>query len=485
MGRWMTESEALDVVAVRVIETADQDRSVWTDADRAWASHEAAAAVGESAAPGLFLAHRAGLAMGRLNRRLAQLGRGVRALAWRPWLGIVLIMAAFLSGLLADRVGSAQRINVLAPPVLLLLVWNLLVYLFLLTTPLWHGAARRTVDPLRSLVANLGTGWPGARKAGQDTPVALWIGQVASEWGRLAAPLYQVRASRILHLAAAALALGVIAGLYLRGLAFEYRATWESTFLEPGAVKALLSTVLAAGAWLGGMPVPGLERIEAMRAPGSENAGAWLHLIALTLLVLVVLPRLLLASIAGWREGRQVRDLPLQLEQPYFRRLLRGFHVEPHPVQVLPYGFTPSESAVAHLETLLARLVGGAATVQVAPPAAYGDDDDRSLERLSGTSGPLVLVFNLAATPERETHGAFALAAKAMAKPAQPLLVVVDETSFQARTRDEPHRLGQRRDAWRALLQPAGIEPAFVELAAPDLATADAAMDAALWVPNR
>ena len=54
----MTESEALDVVAVRVIESADQDRSVWSDADRAWASHEAAAAVGEAAEPGVFLAHR-------------------------------------------------------------------------------------------------------------------------------------------------------------------------------------------------------------------------------------------------------------------------------------------------------------------------------------------------------------------------------------------------------------------------------------------
>ncbi|MCB2001434.1 MAG: DUF2868 domain-containing protein, partial [Rhodoferax sp.] len=122
----MTESEALDVVAVRVIESADQDRSVWSDADRAWASHEAAAAVGEAAEPGVFLAHRARLAMGRLNSRMAALGKGVHALAWKPWLGIVIVLAAFLVGLLADRVGSAQRINVLAPPVLLLLVWNLL-----------------------------------------------------------------------------------------------------------------------------------------------------------------------------------------------------------------------------------------------------------------------------------------------------------------------------------------------------------------------
>jgi len=482
----MTESEALNVVAVRVIESADHERMVWTDADRAWASHEAAAAVGESAAPGRFLAHRARLALGRLNRQLAPLRKGIDALAWRPWLGFAIVIAAFLVGVLADRVGNAQRINVLAPPVLLLLTWNLLVYLFLCTAPLWRSVTRRSADPLRALVAFLGTtGWLAARKTGHGAPAARWLGAVASEWARLVAPLYQVRAARILHLAAAALASGVIAGLYLRGLAFEYRATWESTFLEPAIVRALLATVLAPGAWFGGMSVPGLARIEAMRAPGSENAGAWLHLMALTLLVLVVLPRLLLAALAAWRESRHVRHLPLHLEQPYFQRLLRGFHVDPSPVQVVPYGYTPSKPAVTGLEALLARLVGGAAAVQLAPPAAYGDDDDLSLERLTDAPGPLVLVFNLAATPERETHGAFALAAKARASAARPLLVVVDETSFKARTRDEPQRLVQRRDAWRELLQPAGIEPAFVDLVAPEPASADAAMEAALWVPNR
>lgn len=476
----MTESEALDVTAVRVIESADQGRAVWADADRAWASHEAAAAVGESAAAGVFLAHRARLALERLDGTQAPLRAGIRALAWRPWLGRAIVVVAFLAGVLVDRVGDAQRINVLAPPVLLLLVWNLLVYLALLATPRWRGTAGRTADPLRALVARLGTGWPGRRKAAPGTPVARWLVPVAAEWARLTAALVQLRAARILHLAAAALALGVIAGLYLRGLAFEYRASWESTFLEPAAVRAILASVLAPGAWLGGMPMPGLDRVAAMRAPGSENAGAWLHLIALTLLALVVLPRLLLAALAGWREARQARNLPLQLEQPYFRRLLRGFHVDPSPVQVLPYGFIPSERAVAGLQALLARLMGGSAMVQVAPPVAYGDDAGGALQQFSGRPGPLVLVFNLAATPERETHGAFARAAAAASGIARPLLVVLDETSFKARAGADPQRLEQRRDAWRALLRPVQIIPAFVELAAPDPAGADAALEAAL-----
>lgn len=481
----MTESEALDVMAVRAIESTDQDRSVWTDADRAWASHEAAAEVGESAPAERFLVRRAQLARRRLEARWEPLSRGLQALAWRPWLGAAVIVAAGLAGLLADRLGEAQRINVLAPPVLFLLAWNLLVYLLLLTAPLWHSMVLRASDPLRAGLAYLGARWrPGGtrRPAG---PVGGWLATIATQWSGLAAPLYQARATRLLHFAAATLALGVIAGMYLRGLAFEYRATWESTFLEPTAVRTVLSVVLAPGAWLGGIPMADLARIEAMRAPGSENAAQWLHLMALTLLALVVVPRLLLAAFTYWRERRQVRLLALQLEHPYFQRLLRGFHVAPQVVQVLPYGFTPSTAALAGLETLLARLVGGTATVQVATPVAYGEDDDPALTQLARDAGPLVVVFNLAATPEREVHAAFVAAAVSVAGAVRPLLVLIDETRFKARSIDDPQRLTQRREAWRELLLPTGVVPAFVDLAEPDAASADAALDAAWFVPKK
>lgn len=481
----MTEAEALEVTAVRVIESADQDRSVWTDADRAWASHAAAAAVGESAPPEQFVAARARLALGRLEERLAPLSKAVQALAWRPWVGVAMVLVAALLGLLVDRIGDAQRINVMAPPVLLLMVWNLLVYLVLLTSPLWRTLAPRVMEPLRAGLVYLGRGLqqPG-RQRRLAAPWGRWLGTLAAEWAQQSAPLYLVRAERILHLAAAMLAAGVIAGMYLRGLAFEYRATWESTFLEPSAVRAILSVVLAPGIWLGGQPLADLERIAAMRAPGSENAAAWLHLIALTLLAVVVLPRLALAAWAYGHERRLERRLVLQLERPYFQRLLRGFQVAPNRVQVVPYGFTLSPPAVAGLQLLVGRLVGGSASLNLAAAAAYGDDEDRSLAQLSPEPGPLVVVFNMAATPERETHAAFAIAAAAVASLARPLLVLVDETSFRARAGADPQRLAQRRAAWQDLLRPIRIAPAFIDLANPDLALADAAMDAALFVPT-
>ena len=117
----MKESAALDVSAVRAIETVDGVDPPWTDTDRDWASHAAAAAVGEAAAPEQFLAQRARLALQRLQSRHPDLRQAVAALAWRSWVGLVVVLAAFLMGLAVDRIGDTHSVNILAPPVLLLL----------------------------------------------------------------------------------------------------------------------------------------------------------------------------------------------------------------------------------------------------------------------------------------------------------------------------------------------------------------------------
>jgi hypothetical protein len=68
------------------------------------------------------------------------------------------------------------------------------------------------------------------------------------DWARRSAlALRHARGSASCILQRAALASGVIAGLYLRGLAFEYRAGWESTFLDAPTVRAILAFVYAPG----------------------------------------------------------------------------------------------------------------------------------------------------------------------------------------------------------------------------------------------
>jgi hypothetical protein len=474
----MDEHAALEVTAVRAVETADGVRALWSDADRAWASRAAAEVVGEGASPEAFLARRARLVVERLGERYKALPRALAAMAWRPWVGHAIVLAALVFGIAIDRIGGAQRINVLAPPMLLLLLWNLAVYAGLAVGLVARFGGAAAAGPLRGFVARLST---GARpKAGRTAqPLTAAVAGFAAMWPRVAAPLYGARAARILHLAAAALALGVIAGMYLRGIAFEYRATWESTFLAPPTVHSILALALAPGALATGLPIPGTDAIAAIRAPASENAARWLHLMAATMALVVILPRLVLALAAGWRERYRATHFPVSIEDAYYQRLLRGYRGGPVRVRVLPYSFEIPAASVAGLETVVARAFGGGATLTIAAPVAYGAEEAVAAAATPAGDDPAIVLFNLPATPERHVHGAFVAALRARAG-AGPVMALVDEASWLARWPDDAARLNQRRAAWREMLAEQQVAAVFLNLAAPDLAEAESAFDAAL-----
>ncbi|WP_173923345.1 hypothetical protein [Agromyces sp. Marseille-P2726] len=144
----MDESAALDTTAGRAVETADRERVLWSDADREWASRAAATIVGERASADEFLGRRAQLVLERIGTRQPAVTRTVRGIRWRPWVGVATAIAAFLFGVLIDCIGGGSSINLLAPPVFALVVWNLVVYVWLLRPSVLRGGA---AGPLRSL----------------------------------------------------------------------------------------------------------------------------------------------------------------------------------------------------------------------------------------------------------------------------------------------------------------------------------------------
>lgn len=474
----MKEAAAIEIVAVRAVETADGEGSSWSDVDRAWASRAAAEIVGEGAAPATFIARRARLVLERLSERASKIPRAVHSWRWRSWVGTAIVLVAFLVGLAANYLGNSQSINILAPPALALLAWNLVMYIALIAGLVSRIGKEAGMGLARRLVAWLGARLhaPRSRSSGnaESSPGAL--ARFARDWPVMAAPLYTARAARILHCAAAAVAAGVIAGLYFSGLVFEYRATWESTFLDPAAVRAIVATAYLPGALLTGLPVPDVAEITALRAPGSENAALWLHLVAATLAAVVIGPRLLLATVTGMQEWYRARHLPVPLDEPYFQRLLRGFLGGKARVDVLPFSFSlPAESRTA-LEAILARTFGGTAALTFAASVPFGGDGAPAIA--SGTTDPLIAVFNMTATPESESQGVF-LTALAKAAPSRPLLVIIDESAFRARL-GAVARLDERRSLWREFCLEQRLTPVFVDLAKPDIAAADAALDAAL-----
>jgi hypothetical protein len=482
----LNEQDALAVTAVRAIETADRDRKLWSDADRSWASRAAAEVVGERADSDAFVARRARLALERLSERYPPLRKAVAALRWRRWIGVAIVVLAFIAGVAIDRVGGGRQINLLAPPLLGVLAWNVAVYVLLLASPLLRaiGAHDFAAGPFRRAIARVAGGIGRLPRREAEGPLGEAITRFVGDWSKRAAPIYNARAARLLHWAAAALACGVVAGLYLRGLVFEYRVTWESTFLDAPSVHRFLSIVLAPGAALTGIPIPTLDELNEMRSgavAASANAARVLHLLAATTAVIVVVPRLLLGLLAWSVERHRRARVDVALADPYHQRVLRGFRGGPVRVKVVPYSYRVAPAALTGLQSIVRRAFGGSASLVVATPVDYGGEDSLTPASLPDDAGPTVALFNLSATPEREAHGAFVQRLREAAG-SQPVLVLVDESTFAGRSEVDPRRLDERRRLWQALFAERGIEPILANLADPDLVAVEAAIESRLAV---
>ncbi len=500
----MNASDLRAVLLLRAIESPEVQTGVglapMADApgrDEApdWAGAEARRRLGEQASPPAWLAERARL-------RLARLGE--QQPAWRPVLDAAglssgrawapaWLLAAALLGALGEQVGSSRFIHLLAPPLLGLLLWNGAVYGLLLAQALRRrsaitaaitpgsvagsaacpaavapsGALRRTLLGL----AIRGRARLAAAGSALDAPRAAAYARFQRDWLALSAPWQAARALALLHAAAAALALGALASWYARGLVLDYRAAWDSTFLDASQVRLLLGWVLGPAAALTGQPLPDTAALASLRAAdgGGESAARWIHLWSLTLLAAVVLPRMALAAWAAWRARQWSQRLPLP-DDDGLRRLLRSASGQRLTLAVLPYSYRLAASREPALSQQLDHLWGPGVLMQLQPSLPMGAEDELPRHLPAPLAARVVVLFAMTATPERETHGAFLRALAALRGPgAAPLDVLVDESGFRQRLAGATlaERLAQRRAAWQALLDavgPAPLAARFIDL---------------------
>jgi hypothetical protein len=397
----------------------------------------------------------------------------------------LLLVAALLFGVLLSALDSRVRIEILAFPLLGLVLWNLAIYAGLAIAALRRN---RAAPPLPS-VATGWSSWParwGWRRAAAlirqsafyHRPLAAALRRFSEEWWPVAQPLLLAQGTRIFHLCSAVVALGLVLGFYVRGIAFEYRAGWESTFLDPEQVGALLHVLYGPASALTGIPLPvdrsSIEALHWRSGAGGGPAADWIHLVAATAVMYVVLPRLLLAvaatvTMAKISRGLAVPDSLL----PYARCVLASSDsaLPAAAVHVTPFAYQPGTDVLDGAQRLLRAAFGADARIDIASAVPYGDEAAFDAPSRQGAFDVEVLLFSLAATPEAENHGAVLAAARARlaAGAAQArLLVLVDESRFLAHMQGDPaleRRIAQRRDSWIAFVAAHGLEPCLADLA--------------------
>ena len=231
-------------------------------------------------------------------------------------------LAALLLGLAIDRIANAHRVDLLSPPLLLVLGWNLAMYVLLA----WRAArppgqgGHSAMQALRHWVRT-----PGAR-AGRRGLAARVAADFHSQWFASTAGVFVQRASRVLHLCAAAWAAGIALSLLLRGLIVRYQFGWESTFLDVGQVHAIVSVLFwPLTALFGLAPFTPQDITATQNFAGEGIAGSrWVWMYVGLLALVVVLPRLALAGWARWQEARLSRSLRIDPHDSAFDTVRQG-----------------------------------------------------------------------------------------------------------------------------------------------------------------
>jgi Protein of unknown function (DUF2868) len=376
----MQEGALRKVLLIQAIEETDRNGEALPLAERAEATRkvignnppnvEAQAEAPLSSATEWLLVRRADLLLDALRTRSPGIDHVLDVAGGATSLDRGLLVLAFVFGaVISFADGARGGINIFAAPLVLLLAWNVLVYVlngirlsktrietttFGGSTPATNigaspppaegsgglgstpagGASASTVDgDFGPSAVAMGGARPSlmgrfyARRVrrqidnllGHSTrfnaPLAPGLRRFAGDWLDLAQPLFFARSRRLMHLSAVFAALGLVAAYYIRALVLRSAAGWEGGgAIGPETAHALLVVLYGPASLLSGISIPGADEIAKLRwsAPSLSGIGEpaiWVHLIALTAGLYIILPRLILmlvASVRLWRLSRRL-----------------------------------------------------------------------------------------------------------------------------------------------------------------------------------
>src|SRR4051812_15816907 len=332
---------------IPLADRADASRAVLRDSGKHLEARPSAALSPQSQA---FLIKRSQRLLDRLKLRSPAVMQVLALAGGLTWLGRFVLVAAVGVGVSLSALDGSRRINILAFPLIGLIAWNLFVYVALIVT--WLRTRGRA--PEGFWFAHFYERWIAGRieslmrhSTRYNVPLTTGLRRFAAEWGAISQPIQFLRAKRLMHFGAALVAIGLIVGLYIRGIALRYEAGWESTFLGPQSAYALISLLYGPAAWLSGLSYGSLSEISELRwtaTGGGGEAATWIHLIAITAVLYIVLPRLFAAGAATlglWSLSRRI-PLPANL-LGYARALLIGVGsgTVGEIANVVPYAYEP------------------------------------------------------------------------------------------------------------------------------------------------
>jgi len=466
----LTEHQAQQITLVRVLEQTQNNAALWSADDAKEATRASIELVGRKASFGEFVARRAQWALDAINQRAPDRAIQLRQPRW-PFvagqlLAVLALVAGFMSDLLATNLLHPGHINIVELPLLLLIVWNLAFMGWFLLQWLWRLVVRgnRPPGPVTELLGKVRAS-ESIRLA--DKRQAPWLDTFKHDWSQLCGPLNTVRLKMAAHLASMLFTLGALGHLVYRAAFDHYTAGWKTTLthtIDATTVHTLISWVLAPGAYLLALPIPDVQHIERLRMPPSvgESAELWIWLYVGSVLAWVVIPRLYLVVLNSATRWRMRRAFALPLTSTYFTTLRAAWRGQRIGVSVVPFRYELTPTLRANLGAMLQRIYGLAVDITIDQPIFMGDNaaDWKDPVKREGHVAVLV-IFNLSATAEGDTHGALLQALRKAIESGTPIIPMVDTGAYR---QDDPARFRQRCAQWRQTLDKSHTKPLFLDL---------------------
>ncbi|TDU64570.1 uncharacterized protein DUF2868 [Prosthecobacter fusiformis] len=387
----------------------------------------------------------------RIMDRLVTL-QGRWSWAFIGW-AVALVVGYALSGL-----GQAAEFNLLALPLVGVLLWNAIIMVLSLVWELWPAPQASRGSSLMEWLAQRVSPVGNERTAEGETLTGLTVDQrFALLANAPAMERLQRRLRSWMHIAAALLALGSIIGLYARGWSQEYRAVWESTLLSESGAQKFFGTLFGPTADTLNLALP-LEDLPQMHRTGGTTlspapALPWIHLYAGTLFLFVMVPRIGLAGLTLWRAHRVMSKRLRKLGwRTYLKRTLRAVE---GGQEVIPILIHATDATPTHRD-VWARGVRERFGAMIEPEMIHiplGDEDD-FVAGWKPANARVVVIFNLATTPEQEVQRQFVLGVKQALETHHrdaDLIVLLDATSIGNRW--SPDKVASREKLWTDMLQ--------------------------------
>lgn len=391
-------------------------------------------------------------------------------------IGSVLAVLAFVGGILTNEFSvTDNRINLLSPPLLGVIAWNLIIYCWI-ATALVFNRGKSPVGYIRRTFASAVLKLQTRGSHGQEALVSFY-----GKWTEAELPLLRGRIAEILHFSAALFGLGLIASIGIHGWGTEYTVGWESTWLsdKPAAVLTFINLfygMIPVNADLFNQLTP--QVIESMKfGADGQNAAPWLVQLFYIISLIVVVPRILLGLYA-YAKARYIENhFPIDLDSVYYSNILRQWRGQTMLIQIIPFSYPLTDKVKDGIQKFASELHPENSRC-IFSEAQH--ENTKLPEIPAGEQTEVIAVFAMTSTPETEVQGRFIAELKQKALDSKALLrVVIDTSGFLARFANTPQRIAERKKNWSNFLAPYGVSFAFVNLTDADVKDAAAQFEQA------